>query len=155
MKVLLFFIFVSIFSLQAKSSEEYIKKCQALVSERLTKYNQYRFKRQCSQIHSSYQFQCLNNVLNSRRAMSLVEFNACTFVDSQESLESIKDVTSYYNSTTTSFQVSLAALVKNKTERECLFRAIHNVGLSPMSVYECLNERSLDSLRTLAQIYLK
>ncbi len=154
MKIILFFILYSIYSLQAEANT-HTDQCIKLVDNRLSKYNQYRFKNQCLQIKTSHQYQCLESILNNRRAISLVEFNACTLAATPDAYKSIKEVAEYYHHTMTSFHVSLAALVRNGHERECLMRAVHREGITPFTAYECFEGRGLSSLRTFAQIYLK
>ncbi|WP_412470450.1 MULTISPECIES: hypothetical protein [unclassified Halobacteriovorax] len=155
MKVLLFFIFVSIFSTQIKANPDYVKVCKNLVDKRLTKYNQFRFKKQCSQITTKYQYQCLTDILDNRRALSLVEFNACTYVKSAETYASIREVAKYYHSSVNSFHVTVAALVKNKKERECVLSIIQREGLDPFNAYTCFDERGFDPIRQFAQMYIK
>ncbi|EPZ50524.1 hypothetical protein M902_1415 [Bacteriovorax sp. BAL6_X] len=155
MKVLLFFIFVSIFSTQIKADQDYVKVCQNLVDKRLSKYNQFRFKKQCTQITSKYQFQCLTEVLDNRRAISLVEFNACTYVRSAETLASIHEVAKYYHSRVNIFHVTVAALVQNEKEKNCVLNIIQKEGLDPFNAYTCFDERGIDPIRHFAQMYIK
>ncbi|WP_419173223.1 hypothetical protein [Halobacteriovorax sp.] len=154
MKVVLFFIFVSIITSHIKANE-FTHDCREVVEKRLSKMNQYRFRKQCEQITSSYQLNCITDVLNMRRAISLVEFNACTYVKSSVGLEAVREITSYYNSQVNSLHVTLAALVKNRGEKACLSHIVHHEGITPLNVYNCFENRKIDSLRTFAQMYIK
>lgn len=154
MKVVLFFIFVSIFSSHIKANE-FSSQCRQIVENRLSKMNQYRFRQQCEQISSSFQLNCLTDILNTRRAISLVEFNACTYVNSLVGLEAIKEMTDFYKSDVNSLHLTVAALVKSPGEKACLSHIVHHVGINPMSIYTCFENRKVDSLRSFAQMYLK